>query len=88
MNVRLAAQVLSTRTAAAMEEILGDKVSETVAYIHIMNDWFDCLNVSNLTSGFKQRNENLKPFRSQVDPRLNWLKEFLRVPFIMEKGSG
>ena len=73
MNVRLAAQVLSSTVANALELRYGDYVSETVLFIKNMNKFFDILNVKNLTESIHKRNENLAPFRDINDARLDWL---------------
>ncbi|XP_033730198.1 LOW QUALITY PROTEIN: uncharacterized protein LOC117319517 [Pecten maximus] len=45
MKVNLAAQVLSSSVGNALEELYGDSVNETVAFIRNFNKFFDCLNV-------------------------------------------
>jgi len=61
--------------ANALDFAYGDLVKSTVHFIHIMNKWFDIVNVKNL---FEGRNTNLVPFTDSNDPRLSWMEtEFL-----------
>jgi hypothetical protein len=75
MKVRLAAQVLSSTVANALELMYDSRVQETVKFIRHMDKFFDCLNSRNLGEGYRKRNDNLKPFSSCDDPRLNYLLE-------------
>ncbi|XP_053385111.1 uncharacterized protein LOC128550306 [Mercenaria mercenaria] len=78
MKVRLAAQVLSSTVANALELNYNNRVTETVKFIRHMDKFFDCLNVRNLGEGRKKRNDNILPFTSVDDPRLEYLQtEFL-----------
>ncbi|CAC5389786.1 THAP9 [Mytilus coruscus] len=78
MKVNIAAQVLSSTVANALEMMYGDNVTETVNFIRIMNKFFDCLNVRNLYEGRNKRNPDLEPYTTVNDERLHWL----RVDFI------
>ncbi len=66
MNVCLAVQVLSAKTAAAVNILIGDAASETVAFVNLINDWFDCLNFNRLGLD----NPNLAPNTSVNDTHL------------------
>ena len=73
MKVNLAAQVLSDSVAYALEDNYNQHVSETVCFLRVMNKFFDVLNVRSLFEGRNKRNQNLDPFRSSTDERLDWL---------------
>ena len=75
MKVNLAAQVLSSTVANALEMMYGDNVAETVNFIRHMDKFFDCLNVRHLYEGRNKRNENLNPYTSTDDARLKWLTD-------------
>ena len=78
MNVRLAAQVLSSTVACALEAKYGEFVSETVGFIRVLNKFFDVMNTQSLDEWKAKRNVDLKPFESVDDVRLVWLQtEFL-----------
>ena len=46
----------------------------TVLFIHMMNKWFDVMNVKDLRH---KCNDNLKPYSDLNDPRLSWQEEDL-----------
>ena len=75
MKVSYAAQVLSSTVANAIEMLYGDETTETVMFIRHMNKFFDCLNTRSFNEAVKSRNDNVKPFSSADDPRLNYLLE-------------
>ena len=75
MRVNLAAQVLSSTVANALEHCFGTHVQATVLFIRMMNKWFDVMNVKNLHEGQHKRNHNLKPYSDLNDPRLRWLED-------------
>jgi len=62
-------QVLSGTVAHALEFSGGDEVSETVKFVHMMDKFFDCLNVNNFLSGKKQRKCFQDLYRSADDFR-------------------
>ncbi|XP_071964864.1 uncharacterized protein [Antedon mediterranea] len=77
MRVDLATQVLSTSMANAMEsmdENTGTSHSSTIAFIRMVDKFFDCLNVRKLPSEDQDKPE-LEPYRTKVDWRFKWLKE-------------
>ena len=63
MKVNLAAQVLSSSVASALEVLYGEQVSETVNFIHHMDKFFDCLNTRNLNEARAKNNPNLAEYR-------------------------
>lgn len=50
-----------------MEQTGGDEVSETIKFVHNMDKFFDCLNVSNFTSGYHKRKVYQNPYTSKND---------------------
>ena len=44
-------QVLCETVSKALEHSGGDKASETAKFVRMMDQFFDCLNVMNLTNG-------------------------------------
>jgi len=74
MRVSLAAQVLSATVANALDLIYEERAKCTAEFIHIMNKWFDVMNVKNLYEGKRCRNTDLNPFTSINDERLKWLE--------------
>ncbi|XP_071855332.1 uncharacterized protein [Apostichopus japonicus] len=75
MRVYLAAQVLSKTVANAIESMGRDEMASTVHFINKLNDWFDCLNVANVTQHIQSKNPNLAPYRSIDDERLKLLED-------------
>ena len=73
MKVNLAAQVLSSSVASALEVLYGEQVSETVNFIRHMDKFFDCLNTRNLNEGKAKKNPNLAEYRRVDDPRFDYL---------------
>ena len=81
MKVNLAAQVLSDRVAAHLEDAYGDSVSRTVEFIRHMNKFFDCLNTRHLYEGRDKRNPNLDVYTDADDPRLSYLSDAFLLYF-------
>ncbi|KAH3859782.1 hypothetical protein DPMN_102605 [Dreissena polymorpha] len=78
MKVNLAAQVLSSSVANAMQDLCGPETEETVLFLKTFDKFFDCLNVRSVWEGRNSRNPNMNPYRDRDDPRL----EFLTVEVI------
>ena len=66
-------QVLSATVAKAIRTTHGSEVEETVKFIE---NFFECLNVTNYDSGRKERKPFKEPYRSPDDFRLKWLQDF------------
>ncbi|PIK36055.1 hypothetical protein BSL78_27120 [Apostichopus japonicus] len=78
MKVRLAAQVMSNTVANGLELMKRKELGSAILFLRKVNKFFDCLNVARLDQGTRSRNENLKPYTSEDDPRFEWLlKDFL-----------
>ena len=77
MNVRLAAQVLSSSVSTALKAFGPAEASRTAEYCQMLNDFFDCVNVKNFTDCFRNQNPFFNPFYLMNDERLVWLtKDF------------
>ena len=88
MNVRLAAQVLSSTVSNILSEFAPSYTAGTSKYCEYINNFFDCLNVrvpnaieliedGKLVN--KKRNPFVKPYKHLNDFRFSWLKnDFLR----------
>lgn len=57
----------SLRTTSAS---LVDDTTETERFCRIFNKWFDCMNTRSITEGHIKRNEDLHPYSSPDDERL------------------
>ncbi|KAE8738331.1 hypothetical protein FOCC_FOCC016192 [Frankliniella occidentalis] len=77
MKVKYAAEVLSRTVAQALEDEKWVDASETIKFIRLVNDWFDCLNGAHSAVGKKKRNDRLNPYKREDDPRFKQLEEFL-----------
>jgi len=56
-------QALSSTVAKALEDTGGDEVTETVKFISMVDKFFDCLNVNNLSIGKTSKNVFKDPIR-------------------------
>ena len=75
MKVKLARQVLSRSVAISLEESGNEEVLGTAEFCQMMNDFFDCTNVTSLTEHVRRRNHLIKPYTSPDDERFGWLKD-------------
>ena len=79
MNVKLAAQILSSLVGNILKEFGPPEASGTAEFCVLMDTFFDCLNVRNKEEYKIKRKPNLKPYSHVNDERISWLKnEFLR----------
>ena len=62
-------KVFSETIANALEYYGNSASSETQKFVHLMDKFFDCLNVRNLTEYIKKRKPNLEPYTDASDPR-------------------
>lgn len=72
MKVLYAAQAMSGTVAQDLEDRKWPGTSETVHFIRLFNDWFDCLNGPHSSTGKRKRNPNLNPYTTDVlgdDPK-------------------
>ncbi|CAB3994726.1 Hypothetical predicted protein [Paramuricea clavata] len=78
MKVYLAAQVLSSSVANALDMFYSERVKGTVKFVRMFDTFLDCLNTRSLTEATRRKKSGIAPYRSPEDPRLTWLKdEFL-----------
>lgn len=70
------AQVLSKSVADTFSSLrttsasLVDDTTETERFCRIFNKWFDCMNTRSIIEGHIKRNEDLHPYSSPDDERL------------------
>ena len=73
MNVKLAAQVLSSTVGNTMTQYGSPEFTETAKFCCMMDSFFDIVNIRN-TSEFETKSKpNLRPIYSPDDDRLSWL---------------
>ena len=77
MNVKLAAQALSSASANILSNYNGPETTQTALYRKHMNNLFDCLNVKSTKEGDYSRNEFLKQYTTENDSRFDWLQDRL-----------
>lgn len=56
-------KVLSEQVANGLERVGGEEVTETVRFVRMIDKFFDCLNVSNISSGKHSRKAFQDPYR-------------------------
>ncbi len=74
MNVRLAAQTLSSIVANILKEYYSKDTLGTSELCEKMDKFFDCLNVRNQVEGTRKRKPFLMPYYSINDERFEWLQ--------------
>lgn len=62
-------QVMSNTVANGLEMMKRKEFGSTILFLRNVNKFFDCLNVARLEQGTRSRNDNLKPYTSEDDPR-------------------
>ena len=72
MNVRLAAQVLSSTVSKVLVAYGPPKAAETAHFCSLMIYFFDIMNIRNTQSHEFERKPMLAPFTSVNDPRFSW----------------
>ena len=73
MNVKLAAQVLSSTFGNTMISPDSPEFAETAKFCCIMDKFFDIVNIHNTSDCKTKSKPNLEPFYSPNDHRLTWL---------------
>jgi len=63
ISFNLLLKVLSEQVANAIEHVGGKEVEETVKFVRMMDKFFDCLNVTNLSSGKHKKKPFQDPYR-------------------------
>lgn len=69
-NYIIISQVLSESVANAFEFYGDPATTETQRFVRKFDAFFDCLNGRSSDEHFKHRKENLKPYTSPTDKRL------------------
>lgn len=75
MNVRMAAQVLSSTDSNVLLKYGDPEVLETAQYCDLIDQLFDIMNIRNCDKHTLKRKPFLKPFSSVNDERFTWLQE-------------
>ena len=84
MNVRLAAQVLSTSVSIALKSFGPPEATATAKYCEM---FFDCFNVCNTKEYITKQKPFLKPYTFVDDERFQWLMETFLPYFTDWKNS-
>jgi hypothetical protein len=58
-------------------EIGDPSVVGMAMFCHLVNDFFDCSNVRSTTEHQRKRNDRIRPYESEDDERLVWMKDTL-----------
>ncbi|KAK3929248.1 Transposable element P transposase [Frankliniella fusca] len=77
MKVLYAAQVMSHTTAMDLKTRNWKGTDETVKFIDLVNNFFDCLNGAHTQQGKRTANKRLEPYTDANDTRFHELQEFL-----------
>lgn len=75
MNVRLAAQILSSTVGKILLQFGPAEASETASFCLLMDKFFDCMNVRNTKEWNLKQKPFLKPYSSVNDERFDWLRD-------------
>ena len=79
MNVRLAAQVLSTTVSKVLSSYGPANAAGTAEFCLMFHKFFDIMNVSSTTASSRESKPFNAPFSSTDDPWFSWLKnQFLK----------
>ena len=74
MNVKLAAQVLSSTVSNILREYISLDAASTSTFCLMMDQFFGIMNVRNTTRTGRDVKPFAAPFTSVDDPRFSWLK--------------
>ena len=74
MNMKLAAQVLSTTVSNVLSNYASPDAAETVKFCSLMDTFFDIMNIRDVNSHKFDIKPSLIPFSSIDDPRFSWLR--------------
>ena len=73
MNVKLAAQVLSSTVSKALLKYGPPEAVRTAKFCSLMNMFFDIMNISDINSNNFELKLSLVPYSRVDDPRFSWL---------------
>ena len=74
VNVKLAAQVLSSIVSRILSQYGSPEASGTVRFCALMDTFFDIMKIRDIHSHQFLRKPSLMPFTSNDDPRFSWLR--------------
>ena len=74
MNVKLAAQVLSSTVSKTLTSYGPPEAAGTAKFCLLMDSFFDIMNICNIQSHVFKRKPFLPPFTSVNDDRFGWLQ--------------
>ena len=72
MNIRLAAQVLSSSVSVALTTYGPAEARETAKYCYMFDKYFDCMNSRNTTEAHRKQKPDLARYESEDDNRFDW----------------
>ena len=75
MKVNLAAQVLSQSVAETLKNFGPPDALATADFCQMMDKFFDCFNVCNLSEGERRHKESIVPYTRSDDIRFTWLTD-------------
>ena len=75
MNVKLAAQVLSSSVSKVLEHFGPPDASGTAEFCSLMDTVFDIVNIRNTKEAITKQKPQIVEFRSTNDPRFLWLTD-------------
>ena len=85
LKVKVATQVLSCLIAIALKESEKKDVAGTAQFCRMMNDFFDCSNVTSLTEHVRKITHPIKPYKTLGDEIFTRLKDvFLKYLYWRE----
>ena len=73
MNVKLAAQILSSTVSCTLQKFGPPDAQGTAKFCEMMDKFFDCLNVRNTREHAMKQKPALMPYTSTDDERFGWL---------------
>ena len=81
MNVKLAAQVLSSTVSKTLTSYGPPEAAGTATFCLLMDSFFDIMNIRNIQSHEFERKPFLAPFTSVSDDWFGWLQNFFLKHF-------
>ena len=76
MNVKLAAQVLSSTVSKTLTSYEPPEAAGTAKFCLLMDSFFDIMNIRSIPSHEFERKPFLAPFNTVNDDRFGWLQNF------------
>lgn len=63
--------------ANGLEMMNRKELGSTILFVRFLDKFLDCLNVGRIEQGIRSRNDNLKPYTSEDDPRFEVGQQFI-----------